>query len=83
MDAGKLSLVNKHETLHILDCMHHLGCRNCLGSMVEGVDSTALLEIPYGQFLAIFVSQSKLKYYCGSHAKGESQKFKIEEIEEL
>ena len=41
------------------------------------------LKIPLGQFGLIKKKEAKLVYNCGSHAKGESQKFKIEEIKEL
>ena len=49
-----------------------------------GVDSTNPLENPLGVVFVQFVlNQAKLLYNCRSHAKGESQEFKIEEIEEL
>ena len=32
---------------------------------------------------SLFLNQAKLIYKCWSHAKGDSQKFKIEEVEEL
>ena len=38
---------------------------------------------PKGCFCPIFFNPAKLLYNCRSHAKGESQEFKIEEIEEL
>ena len=37
----------------------------------------------YGLFLSIFFNQAKLIYNNRSHAKGDCQNFKIEEVEEL
>ena len=49
-----------------------------------GVDSTNPLENPLSiVFVQFFFNPAKLIYNCRSHAKGDSQKFKIEEIEEL
>ena len=49
--------------------------RNCLGTMGPPPS--------IGNPLQTVVCQYKIIYNCGSHAKGDSQKFKIEEIEEL
>ena len=49
-----------------------------------GVDSTNPLENPLRVvFVQFFFNPAKTIYNCRSHAKGESQEFKIEEIEEL
>ena len=42
------------------------------------------IENPLGVvFVQFFLIPAKLIYNCRSHAKGQSQKFKIERIEEL
>ena len=49
-----------------------------------GVDSTNPLENPLRVvFVQFFFNPAKLLYNCRSHAKGDSQELKIEEIEEL
>jgi len=42
-----------------------------------------LWKTPTGCLCPIFLDPAKLIYNCRSHAKGDSQEFKIEEIEEF
>ena len=52
--------------------------------MGGGADSAPPMENPFmGCFCPFFLSQAKLIYIYRSHAKGDSQNFKIEEVEEL
>ena len=49
-----------------------------------GADSAPPMENPFmGCFCQIFLNQAKLMYNFRSPAKGGSQNFKIEEVEEL
>ena len=49
-----------------------------------GADSAPPMENPFMScFCQFFLYQAKLIYNYRSHAKGDSQNFKIEEVEEL
>ena len=83
----------KISSVRILICFLIMCCNSCLTLFPTtyslfrchgGVDSTNPLENPLRVvFVQNVFNPDKVIYNCRSHAKGESQEFKIEEIEEL
>ena len=54
-----------------------------MSGAIGGGDSTPHIENPQGVVFVQFFIPAKLMYNCRSHAKGQSQNFKIERNEEL
>ena len=54
-----------------------------LSGFYGGADSVPPMENPFMGCFCQFLNQAKLIYNYRSHAKGDSQNFKIEEVEEL